>query len=832
MARLGLVVLAALALAGAPAHAQETAVPPAEPAKPRVEAPELVEFAEAEYPARALEARREAKVVLNLSLDEQGGVTAAEVVSPAGDGFDEAAIAAALRFRFRPARRDGAPVAVRILYSYEFRVPPDPEPEPEPELGAAPPPVETPPAEAPAPAAEEVDITVQGLSDAERLRESAQAVQVIETEQAKRQSADLGEVLARSEGIGVRRGGGLGSATRFSLNGLTDDQIRFFLDGVPLELAGYPFGIANVPVNLVERVEVYRGVVPVRFGADALGGAVNLVTDDELYGTHFAASYQAGSFDTQRATASVRTHDPESGFFVRASAFYDTSANDYPVDVEVPNEQGRPIPARAHRFHDGYRAAGWNVEGGLVDRPWARRLLARVFFTDYTKELQNNVVMTVPYGEVEYGESNVGGSLRYQELVSERVPVDVLAGYSYGELHFQDTAECVYDWFGRCVHERLQPGEIEAKARDQLIWDKTGFGRVTVGYLAPQHQTFRLALTPTYTTRTGDERRQSDPDARDPLTARRDLFTLVGGLEHEIEAFDDVLANIAFVKTYVQSARSEEPLPGGLFRKRDRDTREYGFGDSLRVRLGENLYAKASYEWALRLPRPDELFGDGVLVVANLELLPERSHNANLGFTAEAPNLAVGALHADLNGFLRDADHLIVLLGNDRLFTYQNVFSARSLGVEASAGWRSPGELLSLDGNVTYQDFRNTASSGTFGSFDGDRIPNRPYLFANGSAELELRGVGAPNDELSFFWYTRYVHEFFRGWESVGLRESKQVVDAQLLHSAALVYLVRGALTTLGFTGEVDNITDEKAYDFFGVQRPGRAFYFKTTLEH
>jgi TonB family protein len=832
MTRLSLAMLATLALVSGQAHAQEApAEPPAEAPKSRVEPPELLEFAEAEYPSAALEARREAKVVLKLSLDEQGAVTAADVTTPAGDGFDEAAVAAALRFRFRPARREGVPVAVRILYSYEFKLPPEPEPEPAPEpaspsVAAAEAPSHSPPAEEP------VDVTVQGLSDAERLRESAQAVQVIETEQAQQQSADLGEVLARSEGIGVRRGGGLGSTTRFSLNGLADDQIRFFLDGVPLELAGYPFGIANVPVNLVERVEVYRGVVPVRFGADALGGAVNLVTDDDLYGTHLSASYQAGSFDTQRATASVRTHDPESGFFLRASAFYDTTENDYPVDVEVPNEQGRPVPARAYRFHDGYRAAGWNVEGGLIDRPWASRLLARVFFTDYTKELQNNVVMTVPYGEVEYGESTVGGSLRYQELVFDRVPLEVLAGYSFGELYFKDTAECVYDWFGRCVHERLQPGEIEAKARDQLIWDKTSFGRVTVGYLAPDHQTFRVALSPTYTSRTGDERRQADPDSRDPLTAERDLFTLVGGLEHEIEAFDDLLANIAFVKTYVQSARSEEPLPGGLFRKRDRDTHEYGFGDSLRVRLGEHTYAKASYEWALRLPRPDEVFGDGVLVVANLELLPERSHNANLGFTAELPGLSVGDLHADVNGFLRDADNLIVLLGNDRLFTYQNVFSARSLGVEAAAGWTSPSELLALDGNVTYQDFRNTASEGTFASFDGDRIPNRPYLFANGSAQLKFTAVGAPNDELSLFWYTRYVHDFFRGWESVGLRESKQVIEAQLLHSASLVYQVRGPLATLGLTGEIDNITNEKAYDFFGVQRPGRAFYFKTTIEH
>src|SRR5690606_37858781 len=103
-------------------------------------------------------------------------------------------------------------------------------------------------------------------TEAEELLRSAQAVTVVETERAQAQSADLGEVMARSQGVGVRRGGGLGSAARFSLNGLTDDQVRFFLDGLPLELAGFPLGISTVPVDLVQRVEVHHGVVPVRFG--------------------------------------------------------------------------------------------------------------------------------------------------------------------------------------------------------------------------------------------------------------------------------------------------------------------------------------------------------------------------------------------------------------------------------------------------------------------------------------------------------------------------------------------------------------------------------------
>jgi vitamin B12 transporter len=815
----------------APAEARR-APEPREAPSTQVEPPELVAFVEAEYPPQALAEQREARVVLRLTIDAAGSVTDAQVTEPVGHGFDDAARQAAIRFRFSPAKRRGAPVPARILYAYDFRLPAPPPSEAEGSATVAAKETSTPsPRPLPAPSEAPTEVRVRGWSEAERLRASAQAVHVIETEQAQRQTADLGEVLARSQGVGIRRGGGLGSGTRFSLNGLTDDQIRFFLDGIPLEFSGYPFGIANVPVNLVERVEVYRGVVPIRFGADALGGAVNLVSDDDVRGTHGSASYQAGSFGTHRLALGVRTYDQPSGLLTRASAFIDRADNDYPVDVEVPDERGRLSPARAYRFHDGYSATGASVETGFANKPWAKRLLLRAFVTDYNKQLQNNVVMTVPYGEVEYGELATGATLRYENTFARRLSVGAIGGYAHSITQFLDVGECVYDWFGRCVRERRVPGEIDSRPRDQRLWEHSAFGRINAGWLISPEHSVRLSSSPTYTTRTGDERRQSDPSSRDPLTAQRELMTLVTGFEYEVDLFDDRLENIAFVKDYLQLSRSEEPLPGGNFRERDRDTHRFGVGNALRYRFLEWLYGKASYERATRLPRPDEVFGDGVLVIANLELQPEVSHNLNLGFTVDARETRPGAWRADVNGFLRAADQLIVLLGNDRVFSYQNVFGARSLGVEGALGWTSPGEYVALDGNLTYVDFRNTSSEGTFGDFEGDRIPNRPYLFSNASARLQLRNVSAANDEVALTWNTRYVHAFFRGWESVGLREFKQVVPSQLLHSLALTYLVKGDPLALSFTGEAQNLTDQPAFDFFGVQRPGRAFYFKTTAE-
>lgn len=838
-------LLVARWLAAAPATAQPTGEPPPSetappPEQPQVAPPQLREAREAAFPEQARAAGlTQADVLLRLTIDAEGKVTAAEVTEPVGNGFDEAATSAALAYRFEPARRGDAAVAARILFNVSFRLSAraapvealaeSPEPAsstvPDASSSAAPATAPSPP---PTSASAPVEIIVKGQSEAERARRSSEAVHVVETQQARRQTADLGEVLARTQGVGVQRSGGLGSDTRFSLNGLTDDQVRFFLDGVPLEFAGYPFGIANVPVNLVERVEIYRGVVPIRFGADALGGAVNLVSDRDVAGSHGSLSFQAGSFGTYRATLSARhLHEP-SGWFTRVSAFADRADNDYPMEVKVPDARGKEVPARVYRFHDAYAAEGANVETGLVNKPWAKRLLLRVFVSHYDKQIQHNLMMTFnPYGDVTLAESAAGASLRYENTFARRVVVKAVAGYTYSAQVYQDLGQCVYDWFGQCLRQRLQPGERRGRAEDQLYWEHAGFARVNVDWRVWPGHTLTFSSAPTSITRSGDERRQANKQARDALSAERRLTTLVSGVEYALELFDERLKNTLFGKDYLQILRAEDPLSSGLFRRRDHETHRLGLGDSLRYTFADWVYAKASYEWATRLPTPDEFFGNAFPIKPNLQLEPELSHNLNLGVTLSGEVSPVGQLRADLNGFLRDATQLIVLVGDDEAATYQNAYSARSRGVELAAGWTSPKEYLALDGNVTWVDFRNTSNEGAFAANQGDRIPNRPYLFGTGSARLQRREVSSANDELSLTWTSRYVHEFYRGWE--GLGTNKLTVPTQLVHGVALTYLVRGQPTELSFTGEAQNVTNAAAFDVFGVPRPGRAIFFKAT---
>jgi len=103
---------------------QEAAAPAPEPVLTR--APQLERFVEAAYPPEAEAAKLEGKVLLEVDISATGEVTRAEVIEPAGHGFDEAAVAAVRQFHFVPAELDGKPAAVRIRYVYDFVLRPAP----------------------------------------------------------------------------------------------------------------------------------------------------------------------------------------------------------------------------------------------------------------------------------------------------------------------------------------------------------------------------------------------------------------------------------------------------------------------------------------------------------------------------------------------------------------------------------------------------------------------------------------------------------------------------------------------------------------------------------
>ncbi|MEM9834271.1 MAG: carboxypeptidase-like regulatory domain-containing protein [Bacteroidota bacterium] len=694
------------------------------------------------------------------------------------------------------------------------------------------------------------EVVVRGKGEAEALRLSAKAVQVIETREVKLKAADLGEVIARVEGVNVQRAGGLGSNTRFALNGLSGDQVRFFYDGIPLNFTPYSFGIANVPVNMIDRVEIYKGVVPIQFGADALGGAVNLGPPPTYDGLAGSASYQIGSFGTHRATANINYANEQTGLFVVAGGFFDRTNNNYEIDVAISEtrEDGSPTgrlrQETIERFHDGYQAYGANLRVGIRDKRWANELSLEGYYGQYDNEIQNSqapglidqpslgineAVAGSPFGEVRFTSFSQGVNLHYNVNPADNWELDLKVGYNDNERVSIDTSRNLYNWFGEVIRVKNVPGEFGLA--DHLITiSKSGFARPQFSYTFSEQHALKLSVAPTYQFRTADDLLIDGPF--DPALDEGELFDLVSGLEYTLK-LGDKLENIAFVKNYRQNIRIESLDPSVDETLIDeRSVSNYGAGNGLRYDWSPRLSTKLSYEFAYRLPRQDEIFGDGQLIQENLELRPESSHNVNLQGSYRSKATAKTEWQVQGNFFLRRIDDLIFLLVNqDDFGSFQNVWSATSQGIELSGKVQDLINGLTLSANTTYQAYFNTSDSGPFASFNGDRIPNTPYFFANGAAEYRLPEVLKKNDELSFFWNTRFVQSFFIGWESAGLQQFKAEVPSQMIHAAGLTHRMSIKSLQHALTFEVQNLTDAKIFDFFGVQRPGRAIYIKSTIQ-
>jgi len=673
-----------------------------------------------------------------------------------------------------------------------------------------------------------VTVSVRGGSRAKSVRNSAAAVTVVELEQAKQQSADLGEVLARNTAVSVQVAGGLGSRASFSLGGLGGERLRFFLDGVPLELMGYP-SIQYVPVNLIDRIDVYLGVVPVRLGADALGGAVELITDRNVRNSRFSASYQFGSFGTHRVTASGRAFHEPTGLFVKGAFFYDTADNDYDVDVWDTDERGHRTDARLPFFHNGYRGTGGQLGVGVVDKAWADALVVSGFISDFDNDIQTNAIMSQPYGAVTLKRDMYGVNAKYS-LTRGDTNASVVAGYAALNTHFRDVSNCVFDWRGRCS-TRAARGEISGTP--QSIDQSTGtfFFRGNLIQRIYDDHALRLTLASTYADRSGDNRLRTA--GYDPLSQPRRLFTGFAGLELESSFWESKLKNIAFVKGYAFVARSKQLLATGAWQNMSRDMFRMGGGDNLSLELTRDLSAKVSYEYTLRQPSTDELFGDGSLTLDNLSLRPETSHNANLGLYVDQYTTVVGSFHGSIEGFARWPNDEIVLLTKSEYLRSVNVQTSRTLGVDTAVGWTAPhGDWLSVDGRLTYQDRRNTSSTGEYAPYVDQRIPNQPYLFGSAVARLRARSLVVAADTVDLSWNLRYVHGFYLMWENLAKNATQRpIIDSQLSHGVVLTYSYASDAFAMHVTFEVQNIANAKLYDFYGVQRPGRAAFVKCSVD-
>lgn len=684
------------------------------------------------------------------------------------------------------------------------------------------------------------DVLIRGKSETQTARELPIRAVVVDVKKVADQPTSLAELMNRSTGIRMRQSGGIGTAVDMSINGFQGNSVQYFKDGIPLEYLGGGYAINNIPVNLLDRVEVFKGVVPISLGGDALGGAVNLVTEHHQH-DHLHASYEAASFNTHLSNVSlykqIRTHS-----FVGVEGFYNYSDNDYKAEVQVVNEHANPVTAKVSLFHNGYKQHFTELYGGIKNTSWADQLKISLAHYGIAKETQHPALMTNPYGALMTHNTGWVPSIRYQKTWLEHdIGFDQFLSYSAIDRSRIDTIHGTFDWYGEFI-PRPEMGESPRRSFAQLHFDNLMSRTIASMAISDKHQ-IEGSLVLNINKRIGSDPyglRFQDTDI-DVLSKKSTYRKMVAGATWESTWLNELLTNQLSVKYFHYASKGINGFMANstaLDQYISRNNTNWGIGNAVKYQIGPRSFVRASFELTNRLPREMELFGDNDTRAPNFDLAPERSFNVNLGYAYQGARWSV-----ETGGFYRKTQGMILLVPVQPPFAqYQNLDSIRGYGFDVDVSYRLA-KNWNMTANSTWQDNRMIDIADPIHQWmEGTRLRNTPYFFANAGINGQIHHFAQRNDRINVYVHWNFIREFYLNhiprdkepqgflglFGQAGVPITNIIPDQHLL-SVGMNYYFTDFPVNFGF--EVKNLTNEKLYDYYKIQRPGRSFHFKLNFQ-
>ena len=693
---------------------------------------------------------------------------------------------------------------------------------------------------------EELDeVTVNGKTKETEIETKGFAVNVIETKEASIRNVQTNELLNTTVGVKIRQNGGLGSNVQYSLNGLSGNSVRIFIDGIPISMYGSSFNLNSIPPSMIENIEVYKGVVPGHLADDALGGAINIVMKNGVR-SNFNASASYGSFNTVQASLNGLYRFNTSGFTVKASVFHNYSDNDYEIsgrNIVDKGLGGVETLITAKRFNDAYRSTGGTIQIGYTDVKWADQFLIGVTGSDDYKEVQHGAFVTkIPYKGRFLESDALLANLTYlkKDLFVKGLDVNVTGLFGERNRIVNDTTGVAYSWTGkRAIDYKGDEYEYSWGAQQEgnptLLNINRKVASIRSGISYELNKNHKVFLNHVYS---GLDRQDSDEMIsllENTFQQTSDIYKNIYSLSYELNTFNNRLKVNLFGKHYRQKVLNTLPKFNSdateVIDEVYESSKEYnGYGYAVSFSLLKNITLLTSAEKAIRLPNENEVFGDaGDNIEPNLTIKPEISDNFNLGFRLGKFNIQKHGLIISTNLFSRKIQDLIGFPGdaqdNQELgetIQYGNFDrETTSKGIEAEINY-SYNNNLGFNFNLSRLSLqRKNLQDNIVNS------PNVPLFTMNGSLRYSLNNVIQKQARLNLFYNAYFTDEFSykeeQGTNVAGLEEF--LIPTQLVQDFGCSYIFPNKKFALSL--DVKNIFDKVAYDNLRVQKPGRAFYLK-----
>lgn len=226
-----------------------------------------------------------------------------------------------------------------------------------------------------APEFELAGITVEAKRPDWESKLSPGTVTVIRPDEYKGEQKDLPDLLKMVPGVHVREVNGKGQYTVVNVRGSTAAQVGVFVDGVMTNLGGdAAVDISTIPVKNVERIEVYRGYIPARFGGTFIGGVINVVTKKP---TKANISAELGKASFGGKSASLEVVSPLASGSLLVGLNYEAAKGDFPYhnySYDDPKNQ-----KEVQRVLDEYPSVIESLENSLTLDNWNKNKIEDLY---------------------------------------------------------------------------------------------------------------------------------------------------------------------------------------------------------------------------------------------------------------------------------------------------------------------------------------------------------------------------------------------------------------------------------------------------------------------
>jgi outer membrane receptor protein involved in Fe transport len=673
------------------------------------------------------------------------------------------------------------------------------------------------------------ELSVESEVEAERAKQAkkAEAVVTIDAVEMQNTSKTVSKAINSASGVKVRKSGGMGSEGKVNIRGMEGKNIKVLVNGVPVETQGN-LGLDDIPIDQIADIEVYKGYVPARFATDGAGGAINIITKKRPANS-VDASYSFSSFNSHKASVTA-SHLIDSivghaGLEVGVSGYFNHSDNDYEfTSPYMKSSTGKDTTIV--RDHDHYTSYNVQAFANLMNA-WFDQVSLGASYGAFDKEIQGDANRIVETKNEGYNFGATFGLDKKNIFVNDlNFGNHFSFGYSENKVIDTSRVHC-RNWF-TCDTAKKNVGELSTmglpKLRTVQAYDFNNLLNLDYQFIRNQFIYWNTLF------------RYHKEDPEDDFGTKMLGFNTAGypgktvsvttGLSLEDNFFDSRLQNLLGFKFHYLKADISNTSTSRLQKAtvESNDYTDFGYDESLMFRIVKPLAVKGSYQHAVRLPTPDELFGDGVRVSAATNLKPEEADNFNVGLSLDLQEIPlVARFRFDGDVFYSYYKNRIHYMGSSQMSVpYFNMDPIRGWGYEGDVKL-DVNEWILFGTNWTFQDLRNIDYNAKQGILEDAIIPNIPRFFMNYLAEFHMGDVINKNDFLKFWWSANYTDEYYYGWK-ISSRQSRKI-EASFTQDLGIEYSVWD--NKLAWSFEVDNFMDEIVYDKYGESKPGRTFATK-----